>query len=66
MTLEDQQKLFSNFFRSADDKVREAPGTGLELSIPKNIIDLQGRKVWFESEFRKGTGFHFTLPIQKG
>ncbi len=66
MTLEDQQKLFSNFFRSADVQVREAPGTGLGLSITKNLIELQGGKVWFESEFRKGTIFHFTLPIQKG
>jgi signal transduction histidine kinase len=62
MTPEDQQKLFSKFFRSADDKVREAPGTGLGLSITKNLIELQGGKIWFESEFRKGTSFFFTVP----
>jgi len=64
MTPEDQQKLFSKFFRSADDKVREAPGTGLGLSITKNLIELQGGTVWFESEFRKGTSFYFTIPIK--
>lgn len=63
MTPEDQEKLFSKFFRSADDKVREAPGTGLGLSITKNLIELQGGKVWFESEFRIGTAFYFTVPI---
>jgi len=63
MTPEDQHKLFSKFFRSADEKVREAPGTGLGLSITKNLIEMQGGKVWFESEFRKGTTFHFTVPI---
>ncbi|HZM24914.1 MAG TPA: HAMP domain-containing sensor histidine kinase, partial [Anaerolineales bacterium] len=63
MTTEDQSKLFSKFFRSADDKIREAPGTGLGLSITKNLIELQGGKVWFESEFRKGTSFYFTVPI---
>jgi signal transduction histidine kinase len=63
MTPEDQQKLFSKFFRSADDKVREAPGTGLGLSITKNLIELQGGKIWFESQFRKGTMFYFTVPI---
>jgi len=63
MTPEDQEKLFSKFFRSADDKVREAPGTGLGLSITKNLIELQGGQVWFESEFRKGTSFYFTVPI---
>ncbi len=63
MTAEDQEKLFSKFFRSADEKIREAPGTGLGLSITKNLIELQGGKIWFESEFRKGTTFYFTLPI---
>lgn len=63
MTPEDQQSLFSKFFRSGDEKVREAPGTGLGMSITKNLIELQGGKIWFESEFRKGTTFYFTLPI---
>lgn len=65
MTPEDQHKLFSKFFRSADEKIREAPGTGLGLSITKNLIELQGGKIWFESEYRKGTTFHFTVPISK-
>lgn len=65
MTPEDQEKLFSKFFRSADEKIREAPGTGLGLSITKNLIELQGGKIWFESEFRKGTSFYFTVPIRK-
>ena len=65
MTPDDQEKLFSKFFRSADDKVREAPGTGLGLSITKNLIELQGGRIWFESEFRKGTTFYFTMPIHQ-
>jgi signal transduction histidine kinase len=65
MTVEDQQKLFTNFFRSADEKIRESPGTGLGLSITKNLIELQGGRIWFESEFRKGTSFYFTVPISK-
>jgi signal transduction histidine kinase len=63
MTPEDQKSLFSKFFRSADEKVRDAPGTGLGLSITKNLIELQGGKIWFESEFRKGTTFFFTVPV---
>jgi signal transduction histidine kinase len=65
MNADDQQKLFSTFFRSTDEKVREAPGTGLGLSITKNLIELQGGKIWFESEFRKGTAFYFTLPVTR-
>ena len=63
MTPEDQKMLFSKFFRSVDEKVREAPGTGLGMNITKNLIELQGGRIWFESEFRKGTTFYFTVPI---
>lgn len=60
---EDQKQIFSKFFRSDDPKARESPGTGLGLNITKNLVELQGGKIWFESEFRKGTAFHFTIPV---
>jgi len=60
---EDQQKMFQKFFRSEDPKAREAPGTGLGLNITKSLVEMQGGKIWFESEFRKGTTFHFTIPV---
>ncbi|MBI1856060.1 MAG: GAF domain-containing protein [Chloroflexi bacterium] len=60
---EDQQKIFQKFFRSEDQKAREAPGTGLGLNITKSLVEMQGGRIWFESEFRKGTTFHFTVPI---
>lgn len=60
---EDQKQIFSKFFRSDDPKARESPGTGLGLNITKNLVELQGGKIWFESEFRKGTSFHFTIPV---
>jgi len=63
ITAEDQQKIFSKFFRSDDQKAREAPGTGLGLNITKSLVEMQGGKIWFESEFRKGTTFHFTVPV---
>lgn len=66
MTLEDQQKMFQKFFRSDDPKAREAPGTGLGLNITKSLVEMQGGKIWFESEYRKGTSFHFTVPVAEG
>ena len=63
LSLEDQQKMFQKFFRSEDPKAREAPGTGLGLNITKSLVEMQGGKIWFESEFRKGTNFHFTVPV---
>ena len=63
MTPEDQEQIFTKFFRSEDQKARESPGTGLGLNITRYIVEIQGGKIWFESEYRKGTTFYFTIPI---
>jgi signal transduction histidine kinase len=66
ISIEDQAKIFQKFFRSEDSKAREAPGTGLGLNITKSLVEMQGGRIWFESEFRHGTTFHFTVPIAEG
>ncbi len=60
---EDQAKLFTNFFRSGDQNIRDEPGTGLGLSITKKMIESHGGELTFESELGKGTLFSFTLPL---
>ena len=64
--IEDQTKIFQKFFRSDDTKAREVPGTGLGLNITKSLVEMQGGRIWFDSEYRKGTTFHFTVPIAEG
>jgi signal transduction histidine kinase len=66
ISVEDQAKIFQRFFRSDDSKAREAPGTGLGLNITRSLVEMQGGRIWFDSEFRKGTTFHFTVPIAEG
>jgi signal transduction histidine kinase len=60
---EDQVLIFSQFFRSNDDQVRARRGAGLGLNITKQIIEMHAGRIWFESEFRQGTTFYFTLPL---
>ncbi len=60
---EDQSKIFQKFFRSEDPKTREVTGTGLGLNITRSLVEMQGGRIWFESKFREGTTFHFTVPV---
>jgi signal transduction histidine kinase len=63
---EDQRKIFQKFFRSEDQKIRDTAGTGLGLNITKTLVEMQGGKIWFDTEYRKGTTFHFTVPVVEG
>ena len=59
----DQQKIFQKFFRAEDQNIRNAPGTGLGLNITRHLVEMQGGRIWFESELGKGTTFTFILPV---
>lgn len=59
---DDQKKLFQKYYRTQEGKDM-APGTGLGLNIVKTLVELQGGQIWFESVFRQGSTFHFTLPL---
>jgi signal transduction histidine kinase len=60
---EDQPRIFGKFFRSEDPKAREISGVGLGLNITRSLVEMQGGRVWFDTEYGKGTTFHFTVPV---
>ena len=60
---EDQQRIFQKFFRSDDPQAREVPGAGLGLNITRSLVEMQGGRIWFESEQGRGSTFHFTVPV---
>lgn len=57
---EDQQHLFSSFFRGSN--AINIQGTGLGLHIVKRYIDLLGGDVQVQSCLNKGTTITFTIP----
>jgi signal transduction histidine kinase len=63
MSPEDQERLFTKYFRSQNPSVRSVQGTGLGLVITKSLVELQGGQIWVESELGEGSTFSFTVPI---
>jgi two-component system phosphate regulon sensor histidine kinase PhoR len=61
---EDKNKLFKKFYQLKHGlTMQEGAGTGLGLTIAKEIVHLHGGKIGVISEIGKGSTFWFTLPI---
>lgn len=63
MSADDLKMLFTKFWRADNRHVRDQPGTGLGLTIVKNLVELQGGELSVDSVEGQGTTFSFTLPI---
>ena len=62
MKKEDLEAIFDSFKQVGPAQIAGYEGTGLGLNISKQFVEMQGGKIWAESEFGKGTTFTFTLP----
>ena len=59
-------KLFDKFYRSENYQVQKETGTGLGLSLAREIVQLHGGKILVESELGKGSKFTVMLPVPVG
>ncbi len=59
---EDQEKLFTPFFRSSNEEAQKEKGTGLGLVITKSIIEMHGGSLDLDSELGEGTTFTVRMP----
>ncbi len=62
MSPEGVEKLFGEFVRLKDSRTKEILGSGLGLSILKQVTELYGGKVEVESELDQGSIFTVRLP----
>ena len=60
----DIKLIFNKFYRARQDTpANQTRGSGLGLSICREIVIHYGGKIWLESREGKGSTFSFTLPV---
>ncbi len=59
---ENIDNIFDTFQQADMSTTRKYGGTGLGLTITKQIIKLMGGDIWIESVIGEGTTFYFTIP----
>ncbi|MBE0699591.1 MAG: response regulator [Anaerolineaceae bacterium] len=59
---DDAERIFEPFYRGIASAKQETVGTGLGLSVCRQLVELHGGKIWLESG-PKGSSFFFKLPL---
>ena len=59
---DDLPHVFDRFYQSKQPDAPTQGGTGIGLSLCKELAELLGGKVWAESELGKGSTFYFRFP----
>lgn len=57
----ESEKVFERFYRSSESRYR-APGTGIGLTVSRQIAEAHRGRIWVESDPQTGTTFYLGLP----
>lgn len=57
--------IFDRFYQVDDANTRRYSGSGIGLSLVKELVDVLGGSIEASSEFGRGTAFSLRLPISK-
>ena len=60
---DDVNKIFDEFYRASNAKAVELDGTGLGLTIVKNLVKRHGGNIDVNSELGKGTTVTVSFPV---
>lgn len=60
---EDQDKVFSRFYRAGEELTQTVKGSGVGLTIVRQIVEAHGGTIDLESEVGKGSVFIVRLPL---
>jgi chemotaxis methyl-accepting protein methylase/signal transduction histidine kinase len=62
---EDQQIIFTRFYRTRSESSTGTKGLGLGLYIANEIVTRHGGRMWLESKQGEGSTFYISLPLIK-
>jgi len=63
--VEMQKNIFDRFYRLKNNVVEKIPGSGIGLSLVKELVELHGGKIEVFSDGVNGTEFKVKLPLKK-
>jgi len=63
---EEFDKVFDRFYQVDNPQTRAGVGTGIGLSLSKQLAELMGGGILLESTFGSGSTFKFWFPVQTG
>jgi signal transduction histidine kinase/DNA-binding response OmpR family regulator/streptogramin lyase len=58
-----QQNIFDRFYRLRNEKINRIPGSGIGLSLAKELINLHQGSIEVISDGQNGTSFYVVLPL---
>jgi signal transduction histidine kinase len=61
----DLNLIFEKFRRSGDVLTNNTEGTGLGLTITRQIVEGHGGTIWAQSKLGAGSTLTFTFPLDK-
>jgi signal transduction histidine kinase/CheY-like chemotaxis protein len=59
----ERERIFEAFQRGGREARSNTEGTGLGLTLSRQIIELHGGRLWMESELGVGSTFTFAIPV---
>ena len=59
------ESIFNSFEQGDGSTIREYGGTGLGLSVTRQLVELHGGRISVQSTIDKGSVFSFTMPLSE-